>query len=210
MHAALLAEKETSDDKDAPRGKKCRAKSDGNAKGRGKGKGKEKQTEESDDEEATYSGAADSGSESDSDPEVVITHELAEGLPTKTVPTGGSRYRTQLPKKKKKRIQPDPNADTSNSAEPTNSAGPNTVDTETEDRYRNPICNFFENVTGTNHGRTSVKDKFYHCLHGEKVLKISKAMHSSLNGLTGHLTLGATIEALERQVQCVHVVRTTV
>ncbi|KAJ7725280.1 hypothetical protein DFH07DRAFT_723366, partial [Mycena maculata] len=50
------------------------------------------------------------------------------------------------------------------------------------------------NVNGTNHGRPSVKgDKFYRCLHGEskKILKISKAMHSSLNGLTGHLKSNA-------------------
>ncbi|KAJ7694948.1 hypothetical protein B0H16DRAFT_1241934, partial [Mycena metata] len=45
-------------------------------------------------------------------------------------------------------------------------------------------------VTDTNHGeKAEPNDRFYRCKHGEssKVLRMTKAMRGSLNGLTGHL-----------------------
>ncbi|KAJ7867336.1 hypothetical protein B0H14DRAFT_3589797 [Mycena olivaceomarginata] len=53
-----------------------------------------------------------------------------------------------------------------------------------QSNYRNPIRLFFEDVTETNHGKPAEKGgKFYRCYHGEskKILKMSKAMRSSLN-----------------------------
>ncbi|KAE9388732.1 hypothetical protein BT96DRAFT_1003910 [Gymnopus androsaceus JB14] len=67
-----------------------------------------------------------------------------------------------------------------------------TTETTKPTRTRNPIWNFFTNVTDTDHGVAgTADDKFYRCRHGEstKVLKVSKAMRFSTNGIGQFLGL---------------------
>ncbi|KAJ7938124.1 hypothetical protein B0H13DRAFT_1852052 [Mycena leptocephala] len=159
----------------------------GKAKGKAKAKGKEK--EMSDPEDGAYSGSEDS-EESDSEAENKVTNEeIADALPSKTVPQGTSRR----PKPKKQKTT---HSGTSNSEQPSNTVEPATA-AESAARQRSPIWHFFENVTNSNHGRKAQEgDRFYQCFHDEtgKVLKITKAMKASINGLTGHLKNFETTE----------------
>ncbi|KAJ7868985.1 hypothetical protein B0H14DRAFT_2572136 [Mycena olivaceomarginata] len=145
--------------------------------------------------------------------------QLAASLPTKTIPVGTSLHpkkaqeKAQERKKRaaKKRRTNEP--ETSNSTATTPAEPSNTADEPKEvfstffvaisvteysqSNYRNPIRLFFEDVTETNHGKPAEKGgKFYRCYHGEskKILKMSKAMRSSLNGEVSFLR--AKIESL--------------
>ncbi|KAJ7762079.1 hypothetical protein B0H14DRAFT_2633974 [Mycena olivaceomarginata] len=168
--AAVAADGEELED-DKPKGRK---------RGRRKpaGNGKQKETL-SDPEDFMYLGEAEGDEESDSDASAEITNEeLAESLPTKTVPAGTSRHtkdNSTVPKRQRKKQKTGPQTNPEigvDLAGPSNSAEP---DTEEE----------------VNKG-----DNFYRCRHGsakskKKVLKITTAMRGSLNGLSQHLKSNA-------------------
>ncbi|KAK6981508.1 Transposase-like protein, partial [Favolaschia claudopus] len=151
---------------------------------------KGKQKAAGSDEETEYIGSSDSNS-SDSDSGVqVMNEELVDTLTTKTIPKGVHRSEKPPRKKTKKSSdnaqpsQPSATAESSKSAQDSSEGTTRTTTT-------NPIYHFFDNITKKDHGQKAIKgDKFFKCFHGEsprKVLKITVAMRSSLNGLTGHL-----------------------
>ncbi|KAJ7502110.1 hypothetical protein B0H11DRAFT_1907603 [Mycena galericulata] len=127
--AAIIADQQDSDEGEPARGKKRKVKRRTTGS---KDKGKQTSEALTDPEDETYSGDSGSGSdESDTDPEVVVTYEeIAESLPTKTVPEGSSRRKTDQPKKKKRKSNPTKNSDAPNPRAHSNATEPEVIATE--------------------------------------------------------------------------------
>ncbi|KAJ7262065.1 hypothetical protein C8J57DRAFT_1232190 [Mycena rebaudengoi] len=159
-----------------------------------KGKGKQTKDAETDPEDPTYSGD-DQGDDSDSEADAAITHEeVAEGLPSKTVPEGSTRRQKDPKAKEPTRKRKKPRTETLPSK--TTAPVPNTQESvdvpraQRAQRTRNPIWHFFNNITDTDHGQNADEgDKFYRCHHGEStnIHRITLLMRYCVNGLTGHL-----------------------
>ncbi|KAJ7280120.1 hypothetical protein C8J57DRAFT_1567271 [Mycena rebaudengoi] len=188
MKEAMVADNETTSDEDK-RPKKRKVKPRGQ---KTNGKGKQRETA-SDVEDLDYSGDDFDENESDSDAGAKISHEeVADSLPTKTVPEGAARRpKAKAPPRKRKKTnpssvpeQPAPNAESSSN---TTQPNPPAAKKPRAPKVRAPIFHFFENITGTNHGEEAEDgDKFYRCRHGEstKVLKITRLMRGTQNGLS--------------------------
>ncbi|KAK6984038.1 ribonuclease H-like domain-containing protein [Favolaschia claudopus] len=177
---ALSSDDDARGDAEARRARGTKRKA-GKKKGSKDAKGKQKAVDS--DEETEYIGSSDSNL-SDSDSGVQVTNEeLIDTLTTKTIPKGAPR--SGKPSKKKARKS----TDAHRSRMPSSPLQPQQRTPRTT--TTNPIYHFFENITNKAHGQKAIKgDKFFKCFHGEspkKVLKITAAMHASLNGLTGHL-----------------------
>ncbi|KAJ7508131.1 hypothetical protein B0H11DRAFT_2308330 [Mycena galericulata] len=123
MRAAIIADQQDSDEGESARGKKRKVKRRTTGS---KDKGKQTNDVLTDPEDETYSGDSGSGSdESDTEPEVVVTYEeIAESLPTKTVPEGSSRRKSDQPKKKKRKPNTTKNSDAPNPRAHSNATEP--------------------------------------------------------------------------------------
>ncbi|KAF9063150.1 hypothetical protein BDP27DRAFT_1335608 [Rhodocollybia butyracea] len=131
---------------------------------------------------------------SDSDKSVDITNEeLANSLSSETIPERGGNDKG----KAKLRSQSTRNASTKTQkgsvtlGEVEDEEAPRqfSVSTNKKSKTSNPIYLFFELVDRNEAGDPGTPgDKHYKCFHGKrKTLTITKAMKSSLNGLTMHL-----------------------
>ncbi|KAK7433563.1 hypothetical protein VKT23_020717 [Stygiomarasmius scandens] len=156
----------------------------------------------------------------DSDPDFHITNEeLAESLPTKTVPEGSQRPRPKKSSKQKsRRREPSVEEVTPHQRDTLNKRKHNMEDgaddsTSTLEMYikatprrktSNPIYLFFEQVLLNAQGSPGAPgDKHYKCYHGKrKVLTVTKAMKSCVTGLTNHLK--AHFPAMHRLWEILH------
>ncbi|KAJ7241297.1 hypothetical protein C8J57DRAFT_1244838 [Mycena rebaudengoi] len=124
-----LAEEYASDSDDTQNRRKRKAKPKAKATGKGKGKEKQKEEGESDPEDLDYSGGDVNANESDSDVDAKMTHEeVADSLPTKTIPQGTSRR----PKGSKDKRPPRKKKKTTHMDEASNTAEPDAASTEKE------------------------------------------------------------------------------
>ncbi|KAJ7254762.1 hypothetical protein C8J57DRAFT_1656825 [Mycena rebaudengoi] len=166
-----------------------------------KGKGKQTKDAETDPEDPTYSGD-DQGDDSDSEADAAITHEeVAEGLPSKTVPEGSTRRQKDPKAKEPTRKRKKPRTETLPSK--TTAPVPNTQESVDVPRAQHdsgsvssghsaPAIPFGTSSTilPTDHGQNADEgDKFYRCHHGEStnIHRITLLMRYCVNGLTGHL-----------------------
>ncbi|KAJ3517257.1 hypothetical protein NLJ89_g623 [Agrocybe chaxingu] len=136
------------------------------------------------DEETDYTTDSDLSSDgSDSDVEMTMgNEELAEGLPSKTVP--------ETPKRRPKKTKPKRAKTTANTVQDDNEQPQPTVKwpSKMAGKTSNPIYLFYEKVTTDADGTTSDGTKYFKCYHGtRKTVKITKGMKGSLNNLVGHL-----------------------
>ncbi|KAG6893866.1 hypothetical protein C0992_008362, partial [Termitomyces sp. T32_za158] len=153
---------------------------------------------EESDEESGGSDFEGSGSESsDFDSEVMVDNsELAQLLPSKTIPLAASKKRKRRSTCFETIKQP---TNVINSHPPLDPIVPIGVlvdmDKETTSapismpsRKRNAIYLFYEQLNEASNGEPAGKDKYYRCLHGShKVLKVTEKMRYSTNGLVNHL-----------------------
>ncbi|KAF8154307.1 hypothetical protein B0H34DRAFT_818876 [Crassisporium funariophilum] len=168
--------------------------------------------------------SSDDESEPDSDVVEITNDELADMLPSKTVPAAANSKKPTTQKSSKK-------SNAKPTAPPTKKACTATVE-EIKDEdspcniaarqprsggdgeapapqpatsgtrkpaqeKRNPIYLFYEQVTQDGHGKSKPGSKYYKCYHGNrKTLVITKAMKGNLNGLIGHLKHFPSMERL--------------
>ncbi|KAJ6616751.1 hypothetical protein B0H10DRAFT_1375817 [Mycena sp. CBHHK59/15] len=176
-------------------------------KGKRKGKEKAKASKESgaegstDDDDPDFNSSQSSDSESSSSDEVeILNDELADSLPSKTIPTrpGGSAPKRKLGRNGEQPPRKKPHR--SNSAsDPTSSSTPSTSATPSAPApaakkfrrrgKRNPAYLFFEEVDKNSSGSPGQPgDKHYKCHHGDHhILTVTEGMRFSVNGLTGYL-----------------------
>ncbi|KAF8071963.1 hypothetical protein FPV67DRAFT_1412468, partial [Lyophyllum atratum] len=176
---------------------------------------------ESDEDDGDFtesSSDTDSQFESEDSDDIEITHEeLADSLPSKTIPLRNRRRTSTTAKSKGKRV-----AKQSKKRRHANTGLPGTAQPSQSEVFRttvqnaakkkvclifvillyiawlisdqvsgkrNPIYLFYEEVLVNEKGEVGKEgDKHYKCYHGNRAtFTISKAMNYSLNGLTGHL-----------------------
>ncbi|CAA7268096.1 unnamed protein product [Cyclocybe aegerita] len=136
------------------------------------------------DEETDYTTDSDlSSDDSDSDVEMMMgNEELAEGLPSKTVP--------ETSKHQPKKTKPKRTKTTANTVQDDNEQPQPTVKQPSKmaGKTSNPIYLFYKKVTTDADGTTGDGTKYFKCYHGtRKTVKITKGMKGSLNNLVGHL-----------------------
>lgn len=139
------------------------------------------------------------GSSEDNDTEVDEVHpsnaEIADILPSKTIPTTGRGAGKR--KKNKVTVEEVEDVESAQNLRARSPVATGSSIIEVNDSHqksqrlptRNPIYYFYEKVEHDAKGSVgNVGDKHYKCFHGnQKVLTITKAMKSSLNGLIGNL-----------------------
>ncbi|KAG2362861.1 hypothetical protein BDR07DRAFT_977819 [Suillus spraguei] len=160
------------------------------------------ETSDADDGDFTTELASElsSGSSSDTDTvEVVSNKELATILPTKTVPSHDGRTSTRPNvRHSKKNISKRKSPAIGSSVEevddvddpcPQLSPTHRILKHSKSRALTNPIRLFYEEVSTNSSGVEGNRgDKHYKCYHGQrKILTVTKAMRSSLNGLIGHI-----------------------
>ncbi|PBK88166.1 hypothetical protein ARMGADRAFT_1084806 [Armillaria gallica] len=172
--AYIAAEKLDEDGNPAVPPKPCKRRSKKSKKATSKGKEK---VADIGDDSSEYTGDSDGTSEvsDDSDGDVGITNkELADSLPSKTIPPTGKAGEHHLHKK----LDPDPK---------------NTEPTETskkKSKKSNPIYHFYETSKVNVDGKPGDPgDIHYKCYHGKhrKIITITKSMQGNLSTLITHL-----------------------
>ncbi|KAJ7488756.1 hypothetical protein B0H11DRAFT_1912906 [Mycena galericulata] len=161
-----------------------------------KSKRKAKPVENSDAEDMDYGTDENGDASSDSsDPdveEVLPNSELADSLPTKTIPENSRRRRTdpKPPKKKSKGKAKamDPPVQ-SGSVNPSIPVQPPVVRKQRKaSKPRNAIFHFFEEVDQNSDGSVEDGARYYKCYLGNrKVFKIGRKMNYNTHGLQSHL-----------------------
>ncbi|KAH9003026.1 hypothetical protein EDB86DRAFT_3116932 [Lactarius hatsudake] len=187
MAEIIAAEQDSGDDNNSkPSRKRKRTR---------KGKSKAAQTDEEDDDFVRSSSESETeGSNCDE----ITNEELADSLPSKTIPSGSGRHitapvksrakkRCQLAKKHRHTTTAVCTKATELMQPSEGNSGPPKA--KAKAGKRNPIYHFYKEVELNKDGKSGEPgDKHYQCYHGNrKVLTISKAMNYSLNGLVGHL-----------------------
>ncbi|KAJ7876970.1 hypothetical protein B0H13DRAFT_2347391 [Mycena leptocephala] len=143
------------------------------------------ETDESDD-------TSSSSNESDIE-EVLPNAELADSLPTKTIPENSRRrHRSNQPPKKKvkgKAKATDPPEQPDSSTQPSTPVQPSTAPKKRNTpKSRNAIYYFFEEVDQHADGSVEEGARYYKCYLGNrKVLKIGCKMNHNTHGLQSHL-----------------------
>ncbi|KAJ8089159.1 hypothetical protein PM082_014407 [Marasmius tenuissimus] len=152
---------------------------------------------------------SETDSEDDSDIQIIDHNGLADSLPTRTMPENSKRKKgagskrkgdnLTTPKKRRKKRGVDgdggeePSSGSSSKVAPVNATPDVSVenmghDSDKKSRKTNPIYYFYEQVSAPPDMTANAGDVFYKCYLGNhKVFKITKAMRSSVLGLTGHL-----------------------
>ncbi|KAF8065125.1 hypothetical protein FPV67DRAFT_1418769, partial [Lyophyllum atratum] len=180
--------------------------------------------DDEDSEDATFSASqqsSDDESERDSDLAEITNDELADMLPSKTVPVAANPKKPTT-RKSSKKFNTNPTAPR---AKKSRTAMVEEIEDEDSPRNiavrqpqfggdrdpqpaksgirkpgqekRNPIYLFYEQVTRDAHGKSESGSKYYKCYHGNrKTLVITKAMKGNLNGLMGHLKHFPSMEHL--------------
>ncbi|KAF7372351.1 Transposase-like protein [Mycena venus] len=134
----------------------------------------------------------ESTSSSDSDIEEILPNtELADSLPTKTVPEKSQRRRTEKPPRKKSKGRAkatDPPEEPITSTPPVPVQQPSVPMKPKVQKVRNAIYYFFEKVDANADGSVEEGARYYKCyLRNRKVFKIGRKMNYNTNGLQSHL-----------------------
>ncbi|KAF5376117.1 hypothetical protein D9615_007777 [Tricholomella constricta] len=152
---------------------------------------------------SSESGVSSEVSDDDMDIIEITNDELADMLPSKTVPTtsnskkGATRSSNKSkaanldpPQKKRRTVTVEDFEDEDSPQEPVASK-PSAQGTSRKmvvERLRNPVYLFYEVVDADMYGEQVPGSKYYKCYHGNrKILTITKLMKSNLNGLISHL-----------------------
>ncbi|KAJ7856960.1 hypothetical protein B0H14DRAFT_3135922 [Mycena olivaceomarginata] len=142
--------------------------------------------ENSDPDDLDYS--ADDNSSSDDDiQEIISNEELADSLPSKTLPESSRRPKDSAPPKKKSKGKgkaPDPLAASSSIHNiPSTSSQPVPQPPKARRKTRNPIYYFFEEVNENSDGSVEENARYFKCYLGNRrVLKIGQKMNGSTHG----------------------------
>ncbi|KAJ7762698.1 hypothetical protein B0H14DRAFT_2633920 [Mycena olivaceomarginata] len=136
------------------------------------------------------SDGASSGSDSDIE-EVLPNAELADFLPTKTIPENSRRRRTNQPPQKKSKDKAKATDPPPDSSTPSTPVQPSTVPKKRKaPKPRNTIYYFFKEVDQNADGSVEEGARYYKCYLGNrKVFKIGRKMSHNTYGLQSHLQL---------------------
>ncbi|RDB22973.1 hypothetical protein Hypma_009856 [Hypsizygus marmoreus] len=142
-------------------------------------------TQDSDESNDNFEASSSEGSDSDAST-VIDSEELAQSLPSKTLPATSSKKRKRRQKLPKHQRPTTPPVQI---YMPTTSMSGSRKSTK-----RNPIYFFYEEVPSGLNGEVKDGSTYYCCYHGnKKVMKVTKKMKYSVNDLVSHLKVNVPV-----------------